>query len=457
MSRPGLGSPLVISATLVALIALASPPVLAQSEETETMAVLEQLIATVDDEPILLGEIVADLQYFVMQSGKLPAPEEQLRLLEEAREGRIREKMLIAKARRDEIQVGEEEFELAMDRHLARIKEQAGGETRFQAQLEREGISERELRRDLEQPLRDQLLAQRIVERLSYGLQVDDEELSSYYDRHRDDPDRVPLRPRAAVLSHLVVTPKASPEREEALQNKLAEVRRRLAAGEDFAEVARTLSEGPAAVRGGDLGWWKLTDIALPDLAYGVSELAAGETRDDIRSEQGWHIAKMEEREGDRVHFRQIFLPLPLDENDRQAARDRAREAWQRLQAGEDWDATVLAYSDDLPTRDQGGRLPAIPEEQLDDRYRSVVEVLEPGEHSGVFLGKHGYQILRLEGRDPARPFALEEITDQLRADILGRKRNQAIEEYVTGLESELVVTRREIPPLDRIAALGGP
>ncbi len=445
---------LVITILATVLPAAAQPPV-AEPDSTAAMAVLEQLVATVDDEAILLGELIADLQYFAMQTGQMPPRAAQERLLNEALENRIQEKLLIAKARRDEVQVGEEDLDLAMDRHIERLKDQAGGEARFTQQLVAEGLSERDLRRDLEPALRDQILAQRVVERISFGLVVDDAELRAYYDMHRDDPERIPLRPRAAELSHIVVMPKAAPEREAALQAKLADIDARLAAGEEFADIARDVSEGPAATRGGDLGWWKLEDIALPELAFGLTNLSAGD-RSRIRSEQGHHVVEMLERENQRVHFQQIFLPSPIDDTDRQVARDRAREAWKALQAGGDWAAVVREYSDDEPTLEDGGRLPAIPEEQLDERYRDVVDVLEPGEYSGVFLGKHGYQILRLEGREQARPFEFEEIAEQLRADVLGRKRGEIIQDYIQGLEAEIIVKRHEIPSLERIAALAG-
>jgi len=418
------------------------------------LVLLEQIVATVDDEVILLSEIVGDLQFHGLQSGELPPPAEQLELLDQARTSRIQEKLLVAKARRDQIEIGDEDLDQALDGHIANLRKQAGSDSRFLAELAREGLNERDLRKNLREPMREQMLAQRVIERVAMELTVSDAELQQYYDDNRDNAERIPLRPRAVELSHLVVMPQAAPELERALRGTLEEAQRRLAAGEDFAAVAIALSQDPAAARGGDLGWWELKDIALPELALALANLQPGQRVDELRSEQGYHILKMEEREGQRVHFRQMFFSLPLSEVDRQAARDRAREAWQRLQGGADWAATVRAYSDDAPTREQGGRLPVIPEEQLDERYRSVVEALEPGEYSGVFLGRHGYQILRLESREVARPYALPEVEEQLRAELVGRKRNQAIESYLAGLEQEMLVTRFELPPLSAIAGL---
>lgn len=450
---PKLGRRAVAALTLVAA-ALPAAAQTAPPPADQKPITLDQVVATVDDEVVLLSEIVADLQYHALQAGAMPPPAEQRALLEEAREARIQEKLLVAKARRDQIQIGDEELDQALDNHLANLRKQAGGESRFLAELEREGMDERDLRKTLREPMREQMLAQRVVERIALESAVSDEELRRYYDENRDNPERIPPRPRAVELSHLVVIPQAAPEKEAELHAKLAEAQRRLAAGEDFGSVAIALSEDPAAARGGDLGWWELKDVALPELALALANLPPGQIADEVRSERGYHILKMEEREGQRVHFRQIFFSLPLSEADRQAARDRAREAWQKLQAGAEWGAIVKEYSDDAPTRDTGGRLPRIAEEQLDDRYRTVVEALEPGEYSSVFLGRHGYQILRLESREAARPYAFEEVADRLRTELIGRKRNDAIQQYLTTLAKEVLINRAELPPLDEIAGL---
>lgn len=455
--RPAVALLALLTAALPAAAQTAAAPApeaVAAPPATARPVMLEQVVATVDDEVVLLSEIVADVQFHALQAGALPPPAEQQTLLEEAREARIQEKLLVAKARRDQIQIGDDELDQALDNHVANLRKQAGSESRFQAELAREGMDERGLRKTLREPMREQMLAQRIVERVALEYAVSDEELRRYYEENRNDPERIPLRPRAVELSHLVVVPQAAPAQEVALRGKLAEAQQRLAAGEDFASVAAALSEEPAAARGGDLGWWALKDIAVPELALALANLAPGQVADEVRSERGYHLVKMEERDGQRVHFRQIFFALPLSEADRLAARDRAREAWQKLQAGAEWAAVVKEYSDDGPTRDEGGRLPRIAEEQLDDRYRSVVEALEPGEASSVFLGRHGYQILRLESREAARPYAFEEVADRLRSELIGRKRGEAIEQYLATLATEILVSRAELPPLESIAGL---
>jgi len=433
-------------------------PAGADADSVRAGRILDQVVATVDDEVVLLSELLTDLQLFAMQSGRRLERDEMPRLLEESREGRIREKLLVAKARRDEVQVGEDAIERALDQHVARLQQQAGSEARFLRELERQDLDLRDLRKRLREPMRDQLLVQRMLERIGGDVDVGDDEARAFFEANRGDPEVIPLRPRVVTLSHILILPRADSTRAAAAEARLAAVREGLAAGRDFAELARELSEGPAAARGGDLGWLRLEDIALAPLRQALAQLPVGELRDDVRTEQGYHVLRVEERRGESVRASQIFVSLGITEADRQRSRDRAREAWRRLQDGADWAETVRDYSDDPATRDAGGVLPPLPESQLEDRYADIVAVLEPGEFSSVFAGTQGYQIVRLDARDAQRPYEYEEVAERLRGELLLKKRNDALDAFVAGLESEIIVQRKPLPDLDEIVGLeGGP
>ena len=94
----------------------------------QTLPVLEQVVATVDDEVVLLGEIVADVQYHALQQGAMPSPAEQRELLQEARDRRIEEKLLVAKAKRDQIQIGDEDLTVHGGGQLLERTGAAGGQ-----------------------------------------------------------------------------------------------------------------------------------------------------------------------------------------------------------------------------------------------------------------------------------------------------------------------------------------
>jgi len=418
-------------------------------------AMLDKIVATVDDEVILLSAVLQDVELFLMQTGARVDSIQYRQLMEEALGNMVNEKILLAKARRDGIQIGEEELNMALDRHVAGLIEQSGGENRFQRQLDAEGMDRRDLRRRLGDPMRDQLMVQRVVETVTWDLEVGENEARAFFEENKGNEEIIPLRPRAVKLSHILVNARPAPEVETALRKDWRAALDRLAAGEEFAEVARAMSKGPAAALGGDLGWLGMGDIADPVIQEALVSLEPGQIDEEVMTEQGLHILKLDERNGNRVRIHQIVFPLTITEEDRQRARDRAREAHKVLVEGGAWDETVLEYSDDEYTRERGGSLPLIPVDQLEDRYRDIIELLEPGEYSPVFKGIRGYQIVKLDGREKPRPFEFDEIKDQLRAELLAQKRGETLESYIAELEDEVLVQRMGIPDADKMSSGG--
>jgi parvulin-like peptidyl-prolyl isomerase len=117
------------------------------------------------------------------------------------------------------------------------------------------------------------------------GLEVTDAEVRAWYDEHRDD-FRVPERRRT---SQIVV---ASREEAEA-------VRARVAAGEDFAALARGLSRDTTSGKaGGDLGWVAVDEIR--EEMAGVRDLALGAVSEPIETRYGWHLIRVTEIEPSR-------------------------------------------------------------------------------------------------------------------------------------------------------------
>ncbi len=435
---------------LVGILALlAAAPALAQGD----LATLDKIVATVDDEVILLSSVLQDVELFLMQTGMQVDSLQYRQLMEEALDNMVSEKILLAKARREGHEIPEDELSLALDRHIDGLRQQAGGEGRFQRQLDAEGLDLRELRRRLSDPMRDQLMVQRVVEGITWELEVGEAEAREFFEANKHDSEMIPLRPQAVKLAHLLVTARPAPEVEAAARVDWQKAVDRLSAGEDFGAVARELSRGPAASQGGDLGWLNLQDIAQPALQETLVGLEPGLTADEVISEAGLHIIRLEDRQGGAVHIKQILFPMTITDEDRDVSRARAREAWRFLGEGGDWAAAVLEYSDDKFTREQGGELPVIPLDQLDDRYRDIIELLEPGEYSTVFKGVRGYQIVLLQERENARPFEYEEIAEQLRVELLAQKRNETISSYLVELESEVFVQRMGIPEPEEMGA----
>ena len=77
---------------------------------------------------------------------------------------------------------------------------------------------------------------------------------------------------------------------------RLRQLKERIENGDDFAELARTLSDDRAsAINGGDLGWLNPGDV-VPVFETVMQELAPGQVSEPFRSQFGWHIVQVLER-----------------------------------------------------------------------------------------------------------------------------------------------------------------
>jgi len=96
-------------------------------------------------------------------------------------------------------------------------------------------------------------------------------------------------------LRHILMQPDQIMD-DKAIEQKMAQLRERIIAGDEFADVARLESADPgSAAQGGDLGWSSVGSFP-PDFEAMVEQLSPGEISVPFRSDFGWHIVLLEDR-----------------------------------------------------------------------------------------------------------------------------------------------------------------
>jgi peptidyl-prolyl cis-trans isomerase SurA len=134
-------------------------------------------------------------------------------------------------------------------------------------------------------------------------VKVTDEDVKNYWQTH---PREFTAGEEAHVRHIFLAAPTTASAEDEARARTTAEkALQRVRAGEDFATVARQLSQGPSAAEGGELGWIKRGTIQ-PDIEKAVFGLQAGQVSDVVRTRTGYQILQVLARRGGGVR--------PLDE-----------------------------------------------------------------------------------------------------------------------------------------------
>lgn len=116
------------------------------------------------------------------------------------------------------------------------------------------------------------------------------------YDKRGNEP-QTEMQSRAR---HILIKPSAILTDDEA-KAKLANIRKRILAGEDFAQLAKEHSEDIASMlSGGDLGWSK-PGMFVPEFERTMAAMEVGEISEPFRSQFGWHILQVQERKQEDI------------------------------------------------------------------------------------------------------------------------------------------------------------
>ena len=83
---------------------------------------------------------------------------------------------------------------------------------------------------------------------------------------------------------------------EAATQQKALAVRAQILGGDDFATVAKSVSEDPvSAAEGGDLEWLSPGDT-VPEFEQALAQLPLNELSEPVKTRFGWHLIEVLER-----------------------------------------------------------------------------------------------------------------------------------------------------------------
>lgn len=207
--------------------------------------------------------------------------------------------------------------------------------------------------------------------------------------------------------SHILVrlSPDATPKDTLAAWEKIMSIRDRAVKGEDFAALAKELSDDPSAKQnGGNLGYFTAMGMVY-QFEDGAYKTKVGEISQPVRTRFGYHIIKVyDRRPASKVEVSHIFLAGTDDKT-----KNKAFEVYDQLKGGRSWDEVCQQYSDDTNTKDRGGKLPAIGVGDfpaVPEFEEMALSMQTPGEISDPFKSQVGWHIIRFEKRLPLPSFA---------------------------------------------------
>ena len=170
------------------------------------------------------------------------------------------------------------------------LKETLKSNSVYKTKLDEVGINDDFLKSQVKKDL----IVSKYKENFMKNIKINDNEIKTYYDNHKDEFTKEEVRASQILISTLDDNNNVvNQEQKEKLKDKAEDILEKLKNNEDFAILAKEYSDDKNSGKdGGDLGYFSKEDKNI-DFTNPVFKLEKDQLSDIIETEYGYHIVKV--------------------------------------------------------------------------------------------------------------------------------------------------------------------
>lgn len=400
--------------------------------------VIDEVIWVVGDEPILKSEvevmrIQGEAEGYKWKGNPDCAIPEQIAV----------QKLFLHQASLDSIEVTESEVTQEVEERVNWMLQQTGSREKLE---EYRGMSLTQIRQEMRDDLRNQILVQRMRQELVKNVSVTPADVRRYFQNLPEDS--LPFVPTTIEVQIITREPKVEEEEVNRIKNLLREYTDRVNNGETtFATLARLYSEDGSARAGGELGYTPRAalDPAFANVAFGLTD--PKKISKIVETEFGYHIIQLVDKSGDRINVRHILLKPRISDESVKTASLQLDSLVDDIRANKFTFEEATYVSSDKDTRlnrglmafynrETGERTSRFRMQDLPTEVARAVEGLKVGEISQPFQmvnerGKKVCAIIKLKSRTESHRATITEDFQVMKGIVLEKRRNEALHDWV--------------------------
>lgn len=426
------------------LILLFSSVLLSQSTPPQ---ILDKIIAIVGNKIILKSEVDMQIQQ-LMISGTLDnvikTDEIQCEILEDM----LLQKLLLMQAEIDSVEVSDDQINNELDRRIRYFTSMFGNVQELEKYYNKSIL---ELKEELREPLKDQLLITTMHDKLVSNVTVTPSEVEKYYKKMPSDS--IPIIPAQWEIGLIAIAPSLTQEENNMLISKLQDIKKRINNVSDFEVMARLYSEDPATAKnGGETGYFTkgVMEPTFENAAFSLTK--PGEISPIIETSYGYHILQLIDRKGEQVNVRHILVRKQPSNNAIQIAKQKADSIYNLLIKNEiNFADAAKKFSKLEGDLTQGGMILSanggftLTTNEIDAKFLPILDTMKNSKFSKPFLymendGTPTYRILWLKNYIPPHKASLKTDYYLIQMKALEEKKNQALAKWANERLQEVYV-----------------
>lgn len=425
------------------LIGLAICPVILKAQSSGGF-VVDRIISKVDNYIVLKSELEGAYQNY-LADGNPPSEEARCSLL-----GRlIVNKMLVAKAEIDSILVTDAQVDQNTTQRMNYILQSSGSSP---DQLEKAyGKPLDEIRRELRDQIREQLLGQQMQETITKEVSITPNEVKRFFSRIPSDS--LPYYDSDVEIGQIVRIAKVSNSQKEETKARLIDLRNRILSGENFNELAKKYSDDPsAASNGGEMGTVG-RGAMVPTYEATAFRLKPGEISMPFESPFGFHVMQLLGRRGNEYTSRHILMNPVSSSTDLKDA-ERFLDSIRLLVISDSikFEKAAKEFSDDQQTKNRGGYFSdasggsKISTKEIDPIVYFTIDTMKVGQISRPITyrtddGKNAVRIIYFKTKFLPHQANLKEDWHRIQAAALAEKKDKVLDKWFKRARNDVFIT----------------
>lgn len=397
----------------------------------------DRIIAIIGNEIVTESDFQYQLQMYARQN---QLTEISPYMAQQLFQSIITNKIILAKADQDSVIVTEDEVAKELDSRMRNMIDQVGSEQRVE---ELYGMPIVKIRNIIKEDLQKNMKIEKLKRSRFQGrLKISDKEIRDFFQTYKDS---LPEVSEEFEIAHIFMDRKISDAEKQSAKQIALQLLDSLKGGADFSELAkRNSQDSMSAIVGGDLGFAKKGTFVkeFEETLYGLKD---GEVSDIVETEFGYHIIKLNERQGDKVRSQHILVKFPKFESSDFETINFLNELRNKIKSGEiTFEDAAKQNSRDLATKEKGGYVGRVPVEQIDSlaviklRELSAGEVSEPI-RTGSDIS-YGYEIYKLINIYPPHKLSLESDYEKVKIFAETFKENKEMEKWINQIRETIYV-----------------
>ncbi|MBN8570027.1 MAG: peptidylprolyl isomerase [Ignavibacteria bacterium] len=401
----------------------------------------DRILAVVGNEIILESDLQYQLSLYARQNKLTQIPPA---LAQEIFNSLITDKIILAKAQQDSIEVSDEEVTKELDNRIKSLIEQVGSQSRLE---EIYAMSIVKIRMLLKEDLKKRMMTERLKrQKFGSGVKSTDREVREFYKTYRDS---LPRATEEFEIAHIYIERKVSDAEKNWAKDKAKQILDSVKKGVDFSELAKRNSDDSlSAIQGGNLGYVKKGSFVKP-FEEAALVLLPGEVSDLVETQFGYHIIKLIDKKGDGFTTQHILVKFPTFESSDLETIKFLTDLKGKIQSGQiTFDDAAKEYSKDESTKLKGGYIGPIGTEQLDS---AVIERINSVSIGGITDPVRittngtdfGYEIIKVISKTPEHALTIEGDYEKIKRLADQYKEGKELDKWINDMRESIYIDTR--------------